>query len=163
MQGWNQLRQQIRRDRVDHPDAQRPAHRIAPRTGDFLQADSLLEHAPGLSDDTLAQCGNADIGGSTLEQRRAELPFDFLERHRQGRLADVTGLGRLAEVALAGEGHDVAHFGQGHLEYPNFCRSTADSQRHSPGFRSPGSTRSPTASRCKASTRLPAAATMRLT
>ncbi len=49
-----------------------------------------------------------------LEQRRAQLFLELLDRHRQGGLAHEAFLRGAAEIALLRDGHDVAQLGERH-------------------------------------------------
>jgi hypothetical protein len=110
----HQVGQQIRADRVDHAEAERPGQRVLAALRDLLDAGGLLDHRLRLPDDLVAERRHADLVRAALEDAHAELFLELLDRHAQGRLRDEAGLGRPAEVLLAGHGDDVAEFGQGH-------------------------------------------------
>ena len=55
-----------------------------------------------------ARFRQADPPPLPVEQRRAQLRFQFADLQRQGRLGDVEALRRAAEVERPGRGHEVA-------------------------------------------------------
>lgn len=114
MQLGNQVREQVGADRVDGADLQRCGQLVLAGLGQFADALSLLQHLLRLGDDTFADRGQAHRALAALEDQHAELVFQFLHSHRQGRLADVAALGGAAEVLFLGEGDDVAQLGEGH-------------------------------------------------
>ncbi|OQA30649.1 MAG: hypothetical protein BWY57_02720 [Betaproteobacteria bacterium ADurb.Bin341] len=129
MQRRNQLRQQIGRHRVDHPQAQHTGQGVAPLRGDLLKFQRFLQHASSLRHNAFTHRRHPHIGGTTFEQHGAEPTFHFLDRHRQCRLANVAGLCRSPEMALTRQRHQIAHFRQGHHASNPFNSSTP-SHRH---------------------------------
>ena len=65
------------------------------------------EDGAGPLDDLLAGAGEQHLAGVALDQLDAELGLELLELGRQGRLADVAGLGGPAEVAVLVDGDEV--------------------------------------------------------
>jgi len=112
--GPHQIRQQIRPDGVDDPQAQGAGQRVFATLGDLLDGVGLLQNGLGLTHDLVAQRGDADLGRAALEELHIQLFFQLLHGHRQGGLRDKTGLGSTPEVLFPGHGHDVSKFGQGH-------------------------------------------------
>lgn len=110
----DQRRQQIRPDRIDHAEPQRPDQRVFALLGDFLDGEGLLENALSLRDDLFSDRRDADFAGAALEDLDVEFVLELLDRHRQGRLANETCLGSPAEVPLAGHRDDVFQFGERH-------------------------------------------------
>jgi len=91
-----------------------PDQRIVALAGDLLDAGAFLQHFLRLRHDALADGRHAHLGAAALEQGHAQLVLQLADRHRQGRLADETGLGRTAEMPFARHRDDVFEFGQCH-------------------------------------------------
>ncbi len=108
MQLWDQVREQVRADGVDGADFQRRGQLILAGLGQFANALGLFEDFLRLSDDALADRGQAHGAFAALENQHTEFVFKFLHAHRQRRLTDVATLGGMAEMLLLGEGNDVA-------------------------------------------------------
>jgi hypothetical protein len=106
--------QQVRPDRIDDAQAQRPDQRVFALFGDFLDGERLLENALSLRDDLFADRRDTHFAGAALEDLDVELVFELFDRHRQCRLADETRFGGPAEVPLAGDRDDVFQFGERH-------------------------------------------------
>ncbi|KAF4531144.1 hypothetical protein B566_EDAN019179, partial [Ephemera danica] len=87
----HQFRQQIRADGVDHPQAQRAAHRVLAGLGEFLDAGGLFQHGLSLAHDLLAQGRDAHFRATALEQlhgqalRHAEAVLLIHDRQPQAR------------------------------------------------------------------------------
>ena len=81
MQGRNQFGQQIGRNGVDHPHAERPGQRITPGGGDFFETNSLLKNPSCLGNDSLTHGGNPNLGRGPFEEGRAKLALHLLQRH----------------------------------------------------------------------------------
>ncbi len=108
MQLGNEIGQQIRRHRVNDAEAQRADELVASTDRDLADARGLLQYLLRLLDDALAERRDRDLGLAALEQRRAELVLELLDRDGQRRLADEAPGGGAAEAALLRHGDDVA-------------------------------------------------------
>ena len=110
----HQFGQQIRRDGVDHAQAQRPGQRVFTALGNFFDIGRLLQHALRLSDDVLAQRSHSHFVGAALEEFDLQFFFQIFDANRQRRLRHKAGNGRAAKMLFACHGNDVFQFGQGH-------------------------------------------------
>ena len=108
----DELRQQVRRDRVDDAEAQ-PVTALA-LLRDGLDARGLVERAARLRDDLGADLGELDAALAALEHAHTELLLDVLDRGRQARLAHERALGGAAEMLLVGDGDQILELGQCH-------------------------------------------------
>ena len=119
----DQVGQQVRRHRVDDAEPQRAGELVAPADRDLADARRLLEHLLRLLDDPLADRRDRDLALAALEQRRAELLLELLDRDRQRRLADEALARRAAEAALLRDRDDVAQLVQRHRRTPRRRRA----------------------------------------
>ena len=113
----DQLGQQVRRDGVDHPEAEFAAQVIAPAFGHRFDPPRFLEHPPRLGDHPLAHRRQRGVPLAALDQAHPQLVLEVLHRHAQGRLADMATLGGAAECAFVSEGHEVAQHRQLHRRH----------------------------------------------
>ena len=114
VQRRNQVRQQVRRDRVDHAEPQRPGELVASRLRELLDPRRLLQHLLRLLDDALADRRHRDLALAALEEARAQLLLELLDRDRKRGLAHEAALRGAAEAALVRDGDDVAKLAQRH-------------------------------------------------
>lgn len=108
MQLWNQVRKQVRADRVDGADFQRCGQLVLAGLGQFADALGLFQDFLRLGHNAFADRGQAHGALAALENQHTEFILEFFHTHRQRRLADMATLGRVTEVLLLGEGNDVA-------------------------------------------------------
>jgi len=104
----DQVREQVRADRVDGADFQRCGQLVLAGLGQFANALRLLQHLLGLGNNAFTHRRKAHGALAALENQHTEFVFKLFHAHRQRRLADMATLGRVAEVLLLGEGNDVA-------------------------------------------------------
>jgi hypothetical protein len=97
------VRQQIRRDRRDHADAERARERGAEPAPRFDQAIELDQQPLGEMRHLAARGRRQHALGVALEQLQSELRFELLQLFAQRRLRDVTACGGAAEVQTLGE------------------------------------------------------------
>ena len=110
----HEVGQEVRRDRVDDAELERSRELVAPGLRELADARGFLEHPLRLLDDALADRRDGDLGLAALEQRRAELLLELVDRHRQRRLAHEA-LGRgAAEAPLLRDRDDVAELVERH-------------------------------------------------
>jgi len=110
----HQSRQQVRSDRVNHAKPQRARQRVLALARDLLDAGSFVKHLLRLTNDALSSRRCRHLAGAALEDLCAEFLLEFLDRDRQGGLADEAGLGRAAKMALARHCNDVLELGERH-------------------------------------------------
>ena len=108
VQQRDELRQQVGPDGKNRADPQRRRELVLAQSRDLPDDGGFLDYVLGLRHDPLANRRHRHFGAGTLEQRYAELRFQFLDRHRQRRLAHKAFFGRAPEMAFARDGHDVA-------------------------------------------------------
>jgi len=114
VQRGNEVRQQVGRDRVDHAEAQRPDQLVATGLRDLLDPRRLLEHALRLLDDALAHRRDRDLALAALEERRAELVLELLDRDRERRLRHEALRRGAPEASFLRDRDDVAQLVQRH-------------------------------------------------
>jgi hypothetical protein len=98
----------VRADRRDHAQAQRPAKLVLAAARDALDAPTSSSTRCACSTDRLARRGHDHLVLVALEERHAELVLELGEREGKRGLRDEALLRGAAEMALLGEGDDVA-------------------------------------------------------
>ena len=106
------------------PSLQRAGELVAARLRDLPDPRRLLQHLLRLLDDALADRRHRDLALAALEEPRAELLLELLDRDRQRRLAHEAALRGAAEAPLVRDGDDVAKLVQRHRR----CRLAALAQ-----------------------------------
>ena len=114
LQRRNKVRQQVRRDRVDHAEPEQADQLVASRLRDVADAGRFLQHLLRLLDDALADRRYRHLALAALENLRAQLLLELLDRDRQRRLADEAMLRRPAEIAFLRDGDDIAQLVERH-------------------------------------------------
>jgi hypothetical protein len=114
VQQRNQLRHDIRTDRIDSAEAQRGRKLVLTLLRDVLDGRGFFDDALCLLDDPCSHGRHRDFGAATLEKSDSQLIFQFLHRNRQRGLAHEAFFCCAPEVALARQGDDVAKLGEGH-------------------------------------------------
>ncbi len=110
----HQVRQKVRRDRVDDAQAQHALERVAPLARHRFYAVGLFQRTTRLRHDLLARLGEEHAALAAFKQGDAELLLEVLHGGREAGLADVAALGRLAEMPHLGDGNHVPEFSEGH-------------------------------------------------
>ena len=114
VQRRNQVRQQVRRDGVDHAEPEQADQLVASRLRDVADAGRFLQDLLRLLDDALADRRDRHLVLAALENLRAQLLLELLDRDRQRRLADEAMLRCPPEIAFLCDGDDVAKLVEGH-------------------------------------------------
>ena len=110
----DEVRQKIRRHRVDRPEAEQACQLVAARLRDIANSRRFLQHLVRLLNDALADRRHRDLAFSPLEELRLKFFLQFLDRHRQGGLADKAALRGPAEAFFLRDGDDVAKLVERH-------------------------------------------------
>ena len=78
----NEIGQQVRRDRVDDTEPEQSHELVSPRLRDLADMCGFLEDLLRLLDNALADGRNRDLRLAALEELRAELFLELLDRDR---------------------------------------------------------------------------------
>ena len=101
---------------------------------------SERQQSPGVSQELLTSCGQADVPAVAHEQGLAELVLQLANLFRQRRLADVEASGGTTEVEVIRDRHEVAHQPQLEVHQQRLPLARAWPGWRSPCNRSPGVT-----------------------
>ena len=74
------------------------------------QGQGLIQNAPNLSNDQLAQRRCSDFRGASFKEWGANLLLNFLDGDRQRRLTDMADIRRFTKVSGFIQSADIAHF-----------------------------------------------------
>ncbi|MNI73621.1 hypothetical protein D3C73_1296420 [compost metagenome] len=122
----NHVRQQIRAQGGEDPQAHRTRFRIAAASRRFLQLLHFGHDHPCPRGRFVAGRGQHHLARRAFHQRQAQFLFQLADLRRQRRLADEAGSGGPAEVLVIGQGHQVFQVTQVH---PQTSRGTAPAGR----------------------------------
>jgi len=100
-------RQQIGRQRGNHPERQPPRQQAAAIAGEVDQIARGRQQILRPARDFAPDIGQHHLPGPPLHHRNAKRSLQITDLHRQRRLGHGTGLGGAAEMAVLGERREI--------------------------------------------------------